>query len=269
MSVISLPLIVLMLLVVGITVLVVKAGAIALRLTGMEAQRAEFQALSAVTGTGFTTRESELVMSDPRRRKIVGALMIFGNVVLVTLVGLMVGSFATTEEQYEVPVYVLLLVVGAYVVYRVLTAKGVMVRWDRWVDEHLRKRLRLREHSFAEILTLTPGYGVAELRVEAGSPFAGKTLARSGFREAGLLVLAIRRDEVVMPTPAAGDTIQAGDQVICYGQLERMHELVQDASEAAGPAGSEGGAVGGGEGGEGGAAAPSRDGKSGIEADGS
>ena len=232
MSVIALPLIGLMLLVVGITVLVVKAGAIALRLTGMEAQRAEFQALSAVTGTGFTTRESELVMADPRRRRIIGALMIFGNVVLVTLVGLLVGSFATTEEQYEVPVYVLLLVVGAYVVYRVLTAKGVMVRWDRWVDEHLRKRLRLREHSFAEVLTLTPGYGVAELRVEAGSPFAGRTLARSGFREAGLLVLAIRRSEVVMPTPAAGDTIQVGDQVICYGQLERMHELVPDGSEA-------------------------------------
>jgi len=251
MSVISLPLIGLMLLVVGITVLVVKAGAIALRLTGMEAQRAEFQALSAVTGTGFTTRESELVMADPRRRKIVGALMIFGNVVLVTLVGLLVGSFTTTEQRYEVPVYALLLGVGGYVVYRVLTARGVMRRWDRWVDEHLRKRLRVKEHSFAEVLTLAPGYGVAELRIDAASPFAGKTLARSGFREAGLLVLAIRRNEQVRPTPHAGDTIEAGDQVICYGQLERMHELVQEGTdsqpaEAAGeaPAGKSGGAAG-------------------------
>lgn len=66
---ISVPLLVLMLLVVGITILVVKGGSIALRLTGLEESRANFQALSAVTGTGFTTRESELIMADPRRRK--------------------------------------------------------------------------------------------------------------------------------------------------------------------------------------------------------
>jgi len=235
MSVISLPLVGLMLLVVGITVLVVKAGAMALRLTGMDARRADFQALSAVTGTGFTTREAELVMADPRRRRIVSALMIFGNVVLVTLVGLMVGSFAGAREQYEVPLYALVLVIGVYVVYRVLTARGVVRRWDRWVDERLRKRLRLKEHPFAEMLTLAPGYGVAELRVEASSPFAGKTLARSGFREAGLLVLAIRREERVMPTPAAEDIIRSGDTVICYGDLERMHTLVRETPEAPAP----------------------------------
>ena len=231
MSVISLPLVGLILVVVGITVLVVKAGAMALRLTGMEASRADFQAISAVTGTGFTTREAELVMADPRRRRIVSALMIFGNVVLVTVVGLMVGSFASAQEQYEVPLYGLVLVLGVYVVYRVLTARGVVRRWERWVDEHLRKRLRLKEHSFAEVLTLAPGYGVAELRIEASSPFAGKTLARSGFRASGLLVLAIRREERVMPTPSADDIIQSGDSVICYGELERMHELVYETPE--------------------------------------
>jgi len=238
MSLISLPLVGLVLLVVGITVLVVKAGAIALRLTGMEASRAEFQALSAVTGTGFTTREAELVMADPRRRRIVSALMIFGNVVLVTLVGLMVGSFTSTKEDYEVPLYGLVLALGGYVVYRVLTARGVVRRWDRWVDERLRKSLRLKEHSFAEMLTLAPGYGVAELRIEASSPFAGKTLARSGLREAGLLVLAIRREENVMPTPAADDIIQSGDTVICYGDLERMHEMVHQPPRDAGPEGA-------------------------------
>jgi hypothetical protein len=238
MSLISLPLVGLMLIVVGITVLVVKAGAIALRLTGMEASRADFQALSAVTGTGFTTREAELVMADPRRRRIVSALMIFGNVVLVTLIGLMVGSFAGTKENYEVPLYALVLALGAYVVYRVLTARGVVRRWDRWVDEHLRKRLRLKEHSFAEMLTLAPGYGVAELRVDGSSPFAGKTLARSGLRQAGVLVLAIRRDENVMPAPSADDIIESGDSVICYGDLERMHELVHETPEGGRPDGS-------------------------------
>jgi len=228
MSFISLPLVGLILVVVGITVLVVKAGAIALRLTGMEAERAEFQALSAVTGTGFTTRESELVMADPQRRRIVGALMIFGNVVLVVLVGLLVGSFTAARERYEVPIYGLVLILGVYGVYRVLTARGVVRRWDRWVVEHLRPRLRLREQSVEEMLTLTPGYGVAELRIEARSPFAGKTLAESGLRKAGLLVLAIRREEDVLPAPTARDVIQPGDGIVCYGDLERMYALLHE-----------------------------------------
>jgi len=241
MAVISLPLIGLMLVVVGITVIVVKAGAIALRLTGLDPERADFQALSAVTGTGFTTRESELVVADPRRRRIVGTLMIVGNVVLVTFIGLLVGSFTSAERDYEIPIYGAVLVVGAILVYRVLMSRFVKRRWDHWVDGWLRSRLRLQERHVSEILTLTPGYGVAEVRVDADSPCAGRTLATSGFRRAGLLVLAIRREDDVIPNPSADDRITAGDRLVCYGELERMHEFVGRAKGpmAGGPDGGE------------------------------
>lgn len=232
MSFISLPLIVLILLVVGITVLVVKAGGIALRLTGLDAERADFQALSAVTGTGFTTRESELVVADPRRRRIVGGLMIFGNVVLVSVIGLLVGSFTATREKYEVPIYGIALLLGAYLVYRVLTIRGVTRRWDRWVDEWLRARLKLQERPISEVLALAPGYGVAEMRVDAASPCAGKTLATSGFRSAGLLVLAVRRGEVLIPNPAADERIRDGDLLVCYGDLEQMHAFASRRPES-------------------------------------
>jgi len=241
MSVISLPLVGLMLVVVGVTVVVVKAGAVALRLTGLDPERADFQALSAVTGTGFTTRESELVVADPHRRRIVSTLMIFGNVVLVTFIGLLVGSFTSAEQQYEIPIYGGILVVGTILVYRVLMSRFVKRRWDHWVDGWLRSRLRLQERHVSELLTLAPGYGVAEVRVDADSPCAGRTLATSGLRQAGLLILAIRRREGVTPTPAAVEQIAAGDRLVCYGELERMHEFVGRAKGpmAGGPDGGE------------------------------
>jgi len=241
MSVISLPLVGLMLVVVGVTVVVVKAGAVALGLTGLDPERADFQALSAVTGTGFTTRESELVVADPRRRRIVSTLMIFGNVVLVTFIGLLVGSFTSAEQQYEIPIYGGVLVVGAILVYRVLMSRFVKRRWDHWVDGWLRSRLRIQERHVSEILMLAPGYGVAEVLVDADSPCAGRTLATSGFRQAGLLILAIRRREGVTPTPAAVEQIAAGDRLVCYGELERMHEFVGWAKGpmAGGPDGGE------------------------------
>jgi Trk-type K+ transport system membrane component len=131
---ISVPLLILILLVVGITVLVVKAGSVALRLTGMDEHRANFQAISAVTGTGFTTRESELVVADPVRRKIVSFLMIFGNVAIVMLISLLVGSFAavarTVEKWYlEYGVPVAVFVVGGLLLYLALRSRGLTRRW--------------------------------------------------------------------------------------------------------------------------------------------
>jgi len=59
-------------------IVVVRAGAIALMTTGMDSSKSSFQALSAFSGTGFTTREAELIVSHPRRRRIVSWLMVLG-----------------------------------------------------------------------------------------------------------------------------------------------------------------------------------------------
>jgi hypothetical protein len=227
---ISVPLLILILLVVGITVLVVKAGSVALRLTGMDESRANFQAISAVTGTGFTTRESELVAADPTRRKIVSFLMVFGNVVIVMLISLLVGSFAavarTVEKWYlEYGISAAVLIVGGLLLYLVLRSRGLTQRWNVWVNEKLTRRLKLRERPVAEVLALAEGHGVAEIRVEAASPCAGKALAQVGLRGAGLLVLAIRRGEEVLPSPSAAEHIRPGDHLICYGELSQMHDF--------------------------------------------
>ncbi|HKK31544.1 MAG TPA: potassium transporter TrkA, partial [Alphaproteobacteria bacterium] len=51
-----------------LSLIVVRVGAEALTLTGLSRQEAKFQARSAWTGTGFTTTESEDVVSHPVRR---------------------------------------------------------------------------------------------------------------------------------------------------------------------------------------------------------
>lgn len=54
------------LLVIFLSFLIVRAGAVALMITGMEEKKARFQALSAFSGTGFTTREAESVVNHPQ-----------------------------------------------------------------------------------------------------------------------------------------------------------------------------------------------------------
>ena len=72
--------------VILLSVLIVRAGAIALRLTGLDEKTANFQALSAFTRAGFTTRESESVVSHPQRRTIVSWLIVLGNAGIVAVI---------------------------------------------------------------------------------------------------------------------------------------------------------------------------------------
>ncbi len=231
MSFISLPLILMVLLVLGITILAVKAGAIALRVTGLDPERADFQALSAVTGTGFTTREAELIVADPRRRRIIAVLMILGNVVLVVIIGLLIGSFTTLESKPWMLLQGVILLAGTYLLYRLFIVRRLSPRMADWLERKIEQRLRVRERGVHEVLNLAQGYGVAELRVLEGSPIEGQTLAEAGLRKAGLLVLAIRRRDDVIPSPVAMDRIEPDDRLVCYGELERMHAFAKPSEE--------------------------------------
>ena len=77
--------VILLIIFICISYLIVRVGAIALEMTGMDKAKARFQALSAFSGTGFTTREAEMVVNHPRRRKIATYLMILGNAGIVTV----------------------------------------------------------------------------------------------------------------------------------------------------------------------------------------
>ena len=56
------------------------------RLTGLPAEKARFQVTSLLTGTGYTTRESEVIMASRRRRRLARVTMLFGYVFNITIV---------------------------------------------------------------------------------------------------------------------------------------------------------------------------------------
>ena len=66
--------------------LILWLGSIALEATGLERSKARFQALSALTGTGFTTSQAELIVEHPKRRQITTYLMLLGNTVIIAFI---------------------------------------------------------------------------------------------------------------------------------------------------------------------------------------
>ena len=81
-----------------ISLLVVRVATVALTLTGLSKDLAHFQALSAFTGSGFTTRESEEIVNNPTRRRIVMFLMFSGNVGIVLAVSTVIVSLSVERN---------------------------------------------------------------------------------------------------------------------------------------------------------------------------
>lgn len=212
------------LLVIFISFLIVRAAAIALMMTGMDENRARFQALSAFTGTGFTTREAESVVHHPVRRRIISWLMVLGNAGIVTVI-ITATSTLVTSEGYQLSLNVLVLFVGIYLIYRLATHKGFIRRWESFIEEKLVKYPAFEEGTTEDLLHLTEGFGLVRAIITEDSPLVGKSLEESKLTAQGVIVLGIERDRAWNPIPRANELIQASDRVVVYGPFNVLKTL--------------------------------------------
>jgi Trk-type K+ transport system membrane component len=79
--------------IVVLSLLITRFAVLVLVVTGLSRESARFQARSALTGSGFTTSESEAVVDHPVRRRAIMRLMLIGNAGIVTVVASLVLSF--------------------------------------------------------------------------------------------------------------------------------------------------------------------------------
>ena len=213
------------LLAVLISFLAVRAGAIALMMTGLDQQRARFQALSAFTGTGFTTREAERVTNHPLRRRIVSWLMVLGNAGIVTVIVTVTTSLVTSRGS-TVPLNLLVLVVGLYLIYRAVGHTGLMRRWERFMEDRLQAFEAFEEEATEDLLRLIEGYGLVRVIVREDSPLVCDALKECRLTEREVLVLGIERGRVWIPVPKAEEAIKRGDRLVMYGPLEALNSLL-------------------------------------------
>lgn len=223
-----------------VSFIVVRVGAIAFQLTGLEWSLAKFQALSCFTGTGFTTREAELITGSYQRRRIATTLMILGHAGLVTLIATFANSInpGSLAAGIQIPVLSkvvpstllaavnLVIIVGVvYFTFKFFTR----TRFARRITEFLRERVARKEIitpvSFEELAVVTGGYGVSKIQVSNQSTLQNRAIQDSGLRSKDITVLAVVRLGETMPNPTAQTRIQLDDQLICFGKLENIREV--------------------------------------------
>lgn len=207
-----------------ISLLIVRAGAIALMMTGMNFEKAKFQSLSAFSGTGYTTREAERIVNNPRRRKIVSWLMVLGNAGIVTVIVTATSSFAKAKGL-EVGLNALVLLSGLSIIIALARHAPFVKRWEIFTQARL-ARLKIFDDDTTvdELLHITEGFGVVRIQLLDNSPLIGQTLSEINATLEHSLVLGIERDREWLPTPRLTIPLMADDYLVIYGKLEDLTE---------------------------------------------
>ena len=204
-----------LLIVFAVSFFVVRLAAVALRLTGLPEQNARFQAMSALTGTGYTTTEAEMIVNYPIRRKIITWLMIFGNLGIVSVLSTLMISFVRTDADMSAILTQLGWMVGMTFVFFFIMLNPFV---DRvicgFIGFMLEKFTFLGGRHYKRLLQLGNQLSIGEHQF-----FAQESLSPDDIQlEEGVSILAIRR--------RAGHTelfssnvglIEPGDSLILLG----------------------------------------------------
>jgi ribosomal protein S6--L-glutamate ligase len=96
------------------------------------------------------------------------------------------------------------------------------------IIDYVAAQVSFPELDVRQRLTVSRGYGVAELLIREGSDYCGKTIEEAGFRNQDINVLTLHRDASVIPNPRSSRLLEGGDRLLCFGRLETMRDLVPE-----------------------------------------
>jgi len=77
-------------------------------------------------------------------------------------------------------------------------------------------------------LTVSAGYGAAELTIPTDGPLVNKTIDETGLRDSDIVVLSLTRASKVIPNPRGTRILEAGDELLCFGKLASLRSLVTE-----------------------------------------
>ena len=186
----------------------------------MPIKKARFQVVSLLTSTGFTTRESEMIVQHPVRRKIASWLMVVSYVSTATFISFFVTMISDTVTG-----------IGFFVVIAALITTNLILRKTKTIEnlelklENVVLKSKIWEKLNSENLTLitnTRGYGIYQIYLPKDSKIIGKSILESGLKDLEIEVLNIDKGDKFIKFATPDYVFEVFDRVTVYGNLKNI-----------------------------------------------
>lgn len=197
------------------------------RFTGLPDEKARFQVISILTGCGFTTRESELLLSNSSRRRLARLTMLFGYVFNITIVTALINVFLTLKfYQAEHFYFALLIPLAAIAIILAFMRVPCFRAWGDHLLQGFADRLIMRSSSFNTVLLLDYiGKETIALVTLNHIPenYQGVSLSDSDFRaETGILVMVVEHPGQKAEPAGANTVFTVGDKLTVFGDYSQI-----------------------------------------------
>ncbi|WP_070120573.1 TrkA C-terminal domain-containing protein [Bacillus marinisedimentorum] len=213
--------------------LVIRISTVLMELTGLSHEVARFQTISMLTGTGFTTSESELVISHPVRRRIGSFLILFGAfslaVIISTISQILSNSFRTTELMW--------VIIGMLFFFFFIRIKGIQYYIQEKFKAEIRETFELPEMTAKEVLYLSDNDLIINIPIHPGSRYLGENADDVIEEKEDVNLLYLIRGDMKIREKLYETEIQEGDTLYLYGDKEAIkvkfyHELKEKVDQS-------------------------------------
>lgn len=213
---------------VGIIMIIIEVSTLILQATGLQKSVARFQAISLLTGTGFTTTEAEMITKHPVRRRLAAILIIFGVISFAIIITLFI-AILTEDILFNQMVIGIMVIMLLFVLLKL-----------PFVQRFFNRRLKgpLNEH-----LTLNEVYHIGEDEIVTKVVLSNrhqkllkslKALRLASEKDIHILTIERIEDKgnTVQTTfikhPTGSTVLQAGDKLLLFGPKKTIHALFNE-----------------------------------------
>ena len=204
-----------------IILVVIEINTVLFTFTGLKKHIARFQVISMLTGTGFTTGESELIIDHPIRRRLGAFLILFGAfslaVIISAISSILSDEFHTMKIGYVAGVLVLFLFV--------LKVGKVKNRLTVFFEHELESNFELQDLTIKDVFLKEKNDYLVEVPLHSSSTMIGEELIEKLNSEEDINILLIKRGEIIIRKERLNTELQAGDFILMFGDKEVIRNM--------------------------------------------
>ena len=201
------------------------------RFTGLPDEKARFQVMSLLTGCGFTTRESEMILSSRSRRRLARITMLFGYVFNITIVSAFINVFLSLKLAQVENFFVGMLIplTAVIIIFVFIRIPAVRVWGDNLFEKLAGKLLHQDSSNTVLLLDYIGKDSIAQVRIRAiPEELRDMPLAETGLRSRDNILVMLVEHEGEGAVPARADTVfRPGDKLTVFGNYSAICRAFQ------------------------------------------
>jgi hypothetical protein len=205
---------------------VIEIFVILFRLTDLKLEVSRFQVISLMTGTGFTTGESELILGHPVRRKLATFLILFGAFSLAVIISsistILSDDLRTKEVLYGAGAVLL--------IFAILKLKTMQTKLSEVFKQDMKQNIELGDLPIRDIFMSEEQDKLLNLHIYKESSLFHKQISEviHDYDQLEFVVLFIQRGELKLRKNIYHTKIHEGDQILLFGEESVIAELFKN-----------------------------------------